>query len=112
MKGIRTDALYASSIIAMVMMVMMVVAMGARPDADINASAVMVMVMPDHNLGGPSAGVLCQTLIVGFQQGQGVRDRVEKVAIASSLLQFRPDRRRRLGSAHGREGCRRSQQAG
>lgn len=98
----------------MVVMVMMVVAMGARPDADINASAVMVMVMmmPDHNLGGPSAGVLCQTLIVGFQQGQSVRDRVEKVPIASSLLQFRPDRRRRLGSAHRREGCRRSQQAG
>jgi hypothetical protein len=65
----------------MMVMVMMVVAIGSRRDADINASAVMVMVMmPDHNLGGPGAGALCQTLIVGFQQGQGVRDRVEKVA--------------------------------
>jgi hypothetical protein len=98
----------------MVMMVMMVVAMGSWPDANINASAVMVMVMmmPDHNLGGPGAGALCQTLIVGFQQGQGVSDRVEKVAIAGSLREFRPDRRRRLGSAHRCEGCRRSQQAG
>jgi hypothetical protein len=53
----------------MVVMMMMVVTMGSRPNADINASAVMVvMVMPDHNLGGPSAGALCQTLIVGFQQ--------------------------------------------
>ena len=51
----------------MVVMMMMVVTMGSRPNADINASAVMV-VMPDHNLGGPSAGALCQTLIVGFQQ--------------------------------------------
>jgi len=42
---------------------------GLAANADINASAVMVvMVMPDHNLGGPSAGALCQTLIVGFQQ--------------------------------------------
>jgi hypothetical protein len=97
----------------MMVMVMMVVAIGSRRDADINASAVMVMVMmPDHNLGGPGAGALCQTLIVGFQQGQGVRDRVEKVAIAGSLREFRPDRRRRLGSAHRGEGCRRSQQAG
>jgi len=91
------------------MVVMVMVAMGSWPDANINARAVMVMVMPDHNLGGPGAGALCQTLIVGFQQGQGVWDRVEKVAIAGS---FRPDRRRRLGSAHRCEGCRRSQQAG
>jgi len=96
----------------MVMVVMVMVAMGSWPDANINARAVMVMVMPDHNLGGPGAGALCQTLIVGFQQGQGVRDRVEKVAIAGSLREFRPDRRRRLGSAHRGEGCRRSQQAG
>jgi hypothetical protein len=90
----------------MMVMVMMVVAIGSRRDADINASAVMVMVMmPDHNLGGPGAGALCQTLIVGFQQGQGVRDRVEKVAIAGSLREFRPDRRRRLGSAHRGEGA-------
>jgi hypothetical protein len=64
----------------MMVMVMMVVAIGSRRDADINASAVMVMMMIDHNLGGPGAGALCQTLIVGFQQGQGIRDRVEKVA--------------------------------
>ena len=97
----------------MVVMMMVVVTMGSRPNADINASAVVVMmVMTNHNLGGPSAGALCQTLIVGFQQGQGVRDRVEKVAIAGSLREFRPDRRRRLGSAHRGEGCRRSQQAG
>jgi hypothetical protein len=51
------------------MMMMVVVTMGSRPNADINASAVMVVMMvPDHNLGGPSAGALCQTLIVGFQQ--------------------------------------------
>jgi hypothetical protein len=100
-------------VMMVMVMVMMVVAIGSRRDADINASAVMVMVMmPDHNLGGPGAGALCQTLIVGFQQGQGVRDRVEKVAIAGSLREFRPDRRRRLGSAHRGEGCRRSQQAG
>jgi len=57
----------------MVVMVMVMVAMGSWPDANINARAVMVMVMvmPDHNLGGPGAGALCQTLIVGFQQGQG-----------------------------------------
>ena len=89
----------------MVVMVMVMVAMGSGRDADINASAVMVMVMPDHNLGGPGAGALCQTLSVGFQQGQGVRDRVEKVAIAGSLREFRPDRRRRLGSAHRGEGA-------
>ena len=54
----------------MVMVVMMVVVtMGSRPDADINASAVMVvmvMMVPDHNLGGSGAVALGQTLIVGF----------------------------------------------
>ena len=101
-------------VMVVMVMVMVMVAMGSWPDANINARAVMVMVMvmPDHNLGGPGAGALCQTLIVGFQQGQGVWDRVEKVAIAGSLREFRPDRRRRLGSAHRCEGCRRSQQAG
>jgi hypothetical protein len=106
-RGIRTDAPYVSSMTAMVMMVMVMVMMVVAM-----ASAVMVMMMSDHNLGGPGAGALCQTLIVGFQQRQGVRDRVEKVAIAGSLREFRPDRRRRLGSAHRGEGCRRSQQAG
>jgi hypothetical protein len=47
----------------------MIVTMGSRPDADVNASAVMVvmvMMVPDHNLGDPRAAALCQTLIVGF----------------------------------------------
>jgi hypothetical protein len=97
--------------VMVVMMMMMVVTMSSRPDANVNASAVMVvmvMMVPDHNLGGPGAAALCQTLIVGFQQRQGVRDRVEKVAIAGSLREFRPARRRRLGSGHRCEGCRRS----
>ncbi len=100
--------------VMVVVMVMMMMAMGARSDADVNAGAmvVMVMMMPDHNLGSPGAGALCQTLIVSFRQGQGVRDRVEKVPIAGSLREFRPDCRRRLGSAHRCEGRRRSQQAG
>jgi hypothetical protein len=100
--------------VMVVMVMMMVVTMGSRPDTDINAGAVMVVVMmiPDHNLGGPGAGALCETLIVGFQQRQGVRDRVEKVAIAGSLREFRPDHRCRLGSAHRCQGRRRSQQAG
>ena len=97
-----------------VMVMMVVVTVRSRPDPDINASAVMVMVMvvPDHNLSGPGAAALCQTLIVGFQQRQGIRDRIEKVAIAGSLREFRPARRRRLGSGHRGEGCGRSQQAG
>jgi hypothetical protein len=36
----------------------MIVTMGSRPDADVNASAVMVvmvMMVPDHNLGDPRA---------------------------------------------------------
>lgn len=70
---------------------------------------VMVMMIPDHNLGGPGAGALCEMLIVGFQQRQGVRDRVEKVAVVGSLREFRPDRRCRLDSAHRCPGCRRSQ---
>jgi hypothetical protein len=70
-KGIRTDALIAASVpaIVMVMMMVMIVTMGSRPDADVNASAVMVvmvMMVPDHNLGDPRAAALCQTLIVGF----------------------------------------------
>jgi len=96
----------------MVMVVMVMVAMGSWPDANINARAVMVMVMPDHNLGGPGAGALCQTLIVGFQQGQGVWDRVEKVAIAGRLREFRPARGSRLSGGHRSEGCGRSQQTG
>jgi hypothetical protein len=72
-KGIRTDALFASSISAMmvvVMMVVVVVTVPARLDADMNASAMMVvvmMVMSDYDLGGLRAATLCQTLIIGLQ---------------------------------------------
>ena len=51
------------------MVVVMMMTMGSRPDADINASAVMVvmvMMVTDHNLGGPRATVLYQTLVVGL----------------------------------------------
>ena len=64
----------------MVMMVMMVVAVVVRPHADINTSAimmVMVMMVSDYDLSGPGGTTLRQTLIVGFQQRQGVRDRIE-----------------------------------
>lgn len=97
-----------------VMVMVMVVAMPSRTDPDINAGAVvvvMVMMVPDHNLRGPCAFALRQTLIVGFQQRQSVRDRIEKVAIAGGLREFRRARRRRLGSSHGGEGGGRSQQA-
>jgi len=49
-----------------VMVVMVVMTMGLRSDADVNASAVMVVMVTDHNLGGSRATVLCQTLIVGL----------------------------------------------
>ena len=66
-KGHPNGCPYASSVSAMVMVVvMMVMAMGSRPDADLNASAVMVMMVTDHNLGGPRATVLYQTLVVGL----------------------------------------------
>ena len=50
----------------MVVVMVMMMTMGSRPDADINASAVMVLMVTDHNLGGPRATVLCQTLVVGL----------------------------------------------
>ena len=59
----------ASSVHAIMMVVVMMMTMGSRPDADINASAVMVVMVTmvtDHNLGGPRATVLCQTLVVGL----------------------------------------------
>ena len=58
----------ASSVHAIMMVVVMVMmmTMGSRPDADLNASAVMVMMVTDHNLGGPRATVLYQTLVVGL----------------------------------------------
>src|SRR5262249_48824113 len=52
-----------------VMMMMVVVTMHSRSDADVNAGAVMVMVvrmMSDHDLGGPGSAALRHTLIVGF----------------------------------------------
>jgi hypothetical protein len=101
--------------VVVVMMVMVVMTMRSRPDADVNAGAVMVMVVmmvTDHDLGGPGASALRQTLVVGFQQREGVRDRIEKVAIAGGFRELRPARRRRLGSGHRAEGCGRSQQAG
>jgi hypothetical protein len=99
--------------VVVVMMVMVVMTMRSRPDADVNAGAVMVVMMvTDHDLGGPGATALRQTLVVGFQQREGVRDRIEKVAIAGGARKLRPARRRRLGSGHRAEGCGRSQQAG
>lgn len=67
-------------VVVMMMMVMMVVAVVVRPHADINTSAmmmVMVMMVSDYDLSGPGGTTLRQTLIVGFQQRQGVRDRIE-----------------------------------
>ena len=57
----------------MVVMVMMVVVVTMRswPDADVNAGAVMVvMVMSDHDLGVSGRALLRHSLIVGFQQRQ------------------------------------------
>ena len=45
--------------------------------------------MSDHDLGGPGSAALRHPLIFGFQQRQGVRDRVEKVAIAGSRGELR-----------------------
>ena len=64
----------------MMVVVMMMVMMVVRPHADINTSAmmmVMVMMVSDYDLSGPGGTTLRQTLIVGFQQRQGVRDRIE-----------------------------------
>ena len=93
----------------------MMVVMVMRPDADINTSAmmmvmVMVMMVSDY-LSGLGGATLRQTLIVGFQQRQGVRDRIEKISIIGSLREFRTPRRRRLGSSHRGKGCGCSQQA-
>jgi hypothetical protein len=99
----------------MMMMVVVVVTVPVRPDAHIDAGAMMMVVMmmvPDHNLGGPSGPVLRHPLIVRLQQRQSVWNRIEKVAIAGRLREFRPARRSRLGGAHRSQGCGRSQQAG
>jgi hypothetical protein len=98
-----------------VMMMVVMVTMHSRPGAHIDAYAMMVVVMmvvPDHNLSGLGGPVLRKTLIVRFQQRQGVRNRIEKVAIAGRLWEFRPARRSRLGGGHRSKGCGRSQQAG
>jgi hypothetical protein len=96
------------------MVVMVMVTMCSGPDADGNTGAMMMVVMmvSNHDLGSPGAAALCQTLIVGFQQRQGVGDRIQKVAIAGCLRDFRPARRCCLGSGHRGEGSGRSQQAG
>jgi hypothetical protein len=73
---------------------------------------VVMMMVTDYDLGGPCATNLCQTLIVGLQQGQGVRNWVEKVAIGAGLREFRAAGRRRLDHCHGCQSCGRSQQAG
>jgi len=99
----------------MVMMMVVVVTMPVRPDAHIDAGAMMVMVMmmmPDHNLCGPGSPVLCHPLIVRLEQRQGVRNWIEKVAIAGRLREFRRAGRSCLGGAHRSQGCGRSQQAG
>jgi hypothetical protein len=100
--------------VMMVMMMVVVVTMRSRPDAHINAGAMMMVVMmvPDHNLGSPGGPVLRHTLIVRLQQRQSIWNRIEKVAIAGRLREFRPARRSRLGGAHRSKGCGRSQQAG
>ena len=65
-----------------VMVMMMVVTMRSRSDADVNAGAVMVVMMmvSDHDLGGPNATALRQTLVVGFQQREGLGRRGERDA--------------------------------
>jgi hypothetical protein len=101
--------------VVMVMMMVVVVTMRSWPDADVNAGAmmvVMVMMMSDHDLGGSGRATLRHSLIVGFQQRQGVRDRIEKIAITGILREFRTPRRGRLGSSHRGKGCGCSQQAG
>jgi hypothetical protein len=108
---------FSSLVPAMMMMVVMVVmvTMHSRPGAHIDADAmmvVMVVMVPDHYLGGPGARVPGLTLVVRFQERQGVRNRIEKVAIAGRLRKFRPARRSRLGGGHRSKGCGRSQQAG
>ena len=100
--------------VMVMMMVVVVVTMPVRPDAHIDAGAMMVMVMmmmPDHNLCGPGSPVLCHPLIVRLEQRQGVRNWIEKVAIAGRLRELRRAGRS-LGGAHRSQGCGRSQQAG
>jgi hypothetical protein len=61
---------FASSVSAMMVVVVVmvvVVTVPARLDADMNASAMMVVVMSDYDLGGLRAATLCQTLIIGLQ---------------------------------------------
>ena len=102
-------------VVMVMMVVVMMVTMRSWPDVDLNAGAVMVMMVmmvSDHDLGGPGAATLCHSLIVGFQQRESVWDRVKKVAIAASRRELRLARRGRLSSGHRGEGGGRSQQAG
>ena len=99
-------------LVMVMMVVVMMVTMRSGPDVDVNAGAVMVMMVSDHDLGGPGGAALRHSLIVGFQQRQGVWDRVKKVAIAVNCREVRLARRGRLSSGHRGEGCGRSQQAG
>src|SRR5215472_10225514 len=114
-KGRLFTSVSAIMVVMVMMMVVVVVTMRSWPDADVNAGAVMVvmvMMMSDHDLGGSGSAALRHPLIVGFQQRQGVWDRIKKVAIAVSRRELRLARRRRLSSGHRGEGCGRSQQAG
>ena len=55
--------------VVMMMMVMMMMPVRSWADPDVNAGAMMVMVMmvvSDHNLGGSDAATLRQPFVVGF----------------------------------------------
>jgi hypothetical protein len=67
---IIVTAIIPMVMVVMMMVVVVVVTVPARLDADMNASAMMVvvmMVMSDYDLGGLRAATLCQTLIIGLQ---------------------------------------------
>jgi hypothetical protein len=54
-------------VVMMMVMVMVMVTVHSGPNADVNA-VMMVMMMSDHDLGGPGCTALRHPLIVGFQQ--------------------------------------------
>jgi hypothetical protein len=90
-------------VVMVVMMMMMMMPVRSRADSDVNAGAMVMMVMmviSDHNLGGSEAATLRQPFVVGFQEWQGIRDRIEKVAISRGLREFRAAHGRGLDSAH------------
>jgi hypothetical protein len=96
----------------MMMVVMMVVMMPVVPRSHPNGDAAMMMVvmMADHHLGGPDAACLGEPRIIGFQEWHRIGDRIEKIAIARGLREFRPAHGRCLGGSQRRQGRRRSQQ--